>query len=44
MLIGIVDVVCIYFVKLRPENLVLIQITVVIGYLRMIRFIPLIKV
>nr|XP_019588979.1 PREDICTED: sodium/hydrogen exchanger 11 [Rhinolophus sinicus] len=43
MLIGIVDVFCIYFVKLRPEKLVLIQITVIIGYLRIIRFIPLIK-
>ncbi|XP_053519683.1 sodium/hydrogen exchanger 11 [Artibeus jamaicensis] len=43
LLIGIVDIVCVYFVKFKPDNLVLIQITVVIGYLRILRFIPLIK-
>lgn len=44
MLIGIVDIFCIYFVRLRPDHLVLIQFTVIIGYFRIIRFIPLIKV
>lgn len=44
MLIGIVDVFCIYFVRLRPDNLILIQFTVIIGYFRIIRFFPLLKV
>ncbi|XP_057583221.1 sodium/hydrogen exchanger 11 [Hippopotamus amphibius kiboko] len=44
VLIGIVDIFCIYFVRLRPENLVLIQFAVIIGYFRIIRFIPLIKI
>ncbi|XP_077612142.1 sodium/hydrogen exchanger 11 [Crocuta crocuta] len=44
VLLGIIDIFCIYFVKLRPDNFVLIQITVVIGYLRIIRFIPLTKI
>ncbi|XP_026942096.1 sodium/hydrogen exchanger 11 isoform X2 [Sagmatias obliquidens] len=44
VLIGIVDIFCIYFVRLRPDHLVLIQFTVIIGYFRIIRFIPLIKV
>ncbi|XP_036890879.1 sodium/hydrogen exchanger 11 [Sturnira hondurensis] len=43
LLIGIVDILCVYFVKFKPDNMILIQITVVIGYLRIIRFIPLIK-
>ncbi|KAM5203150.1 sodium/hydrogen exchanger 11 [Hipposideros larvatus] len=43
MLIGIVDIFCIYFVKFRPGNLILIQITVIVGYFRLIRFIPLVK-
>ncbi|XP_058396033.1 sodium/hydrogen exchanger 11 [Diceros bicornis minor] len=43
MLIGIVDIFCIYFVRLRPDNLILVQIIVIIGYFRIIRFIPLIK-
>ncbi|XP_036128873.1 sodium/hydrogen exchanger 11 [Molossus molossus] len=42
--IGIVDIFCIYFVQMRPDNLVLIQMTVIIGYLRVIRFIPLFKI
>ena len=44
MLIGIVDIFCIYFVRLRPEKLILIQFTVIIGYFRIIRFFPLLKV
>uniref|UniRef100_A0A8C3X896 Solute carrier family 9 member C2 (putative) n=1 Tax=Catagonus wagneri TaxID=51154 RepID=A0A8C3X896_9CETA len=44
VIIGFVDMFCIYFVKLRPDNLVLIQFTVIIGYFRIIRFIPLIKI
>ena len=44
VLIGIVDVFCIYFVRLRPDNLILIQFTVIIGYFRIIRFFPLLKV
>ncbi|XP_045694708.1 sodium/hydrogen exchanger 11 [Phyllostomus hastatus] len=43
LIIGIVDILCVYFVKLRPDNIILIQFTVTIGYLRIIRFIPLIK-
>ncbi|XP_069890577.1 sodium/hydrogen exchanger 11 isoform X2 [Dipodomys merriami] len=43
MVIGIIDIFCIYFVKLRPDNLFLIQFTVVMGYLRVIRFLPLFK-
>nr|XP_031291605.1 sodium/hydrogen exchanger 11 [Camelus dromedarius] len=44
VLIGIVDIFCLYFVKLRPDNLVLIQFAVIIGYFRIIRFLPLIKI
>uniref|UniRef100_H0WTW0 Solute carrier family 9 member C2 (putative) n=1 Tax=Otolemur garnettii TaxID=30611 RepID=H0WTW0_OTOGA len=44
MTIGIIDVFCIYFVRLRPDNLLLIQFTVVMGYFRIIRFLPLFKV
>ncbi|XP_004409294.1 PREDICTED: sodium/hydrogen exchanger 11 [Odobenus rosmarus divergens] len=44
MLLGIMDIFCIYFVKLRPDNFVLIQITVILGYFRIIRFIPFIKI
>ncbi|XP_059530212.1 sodium/hydrogen exchanger 11 [Myotis daubentonii] len=43
LIIGITDSFCVYFVKLRPENLVLIQFTIILGYTRIIRFIPLIK-
>lgn len=44
VIIGIADIFCLYFVKLGSEHFVLIQITVVLGYLRMLRAIPLIKV
>ncbi|XP_077013109.1 sodium/hydrogen exchanger 11 isoform X1 [Tamandua tetradactyla] len=44
LVIGIVDIFCIYFVRLRPDNLALIQSTVIIGYFRMMRFIPVIKI
>ncbi|XP_032174146.1 sodium/hydrogen exchanger 11 isoform X4 [Mustela erminea] len=44
VLLGIVDLFCLYFVKLRPDNLVLIQFTVILGYFRIIRFIPFIKI
>ncbi|XP_068841883.1 sodium/hydrogen exchanger 11 [Capricornis sumatraensis] len=44
VLIGIVDIFCIYFVRLRPDNLILIQFTVIIGYFRIIRFFPLLKI
>ncbi|KAI4578623.1 hypothetical protein MJG53_020877, partial [Ovis ammon polii x Ovis aries] len=44
VLIGIVDIFCIYFVRLRPDNLMLIQFTVIIGYFRIIRFFPLLKI
>ncbi|XP_034866722.1 sodium/hydrogen exchanger 11 [Mirounga leonina] len=44
VLLGIIDIFCIYFVKLRPDNFVLIQITVILGYFRIIRFIPFIKI
>ncbi|XP_047608471.1 LOW QUALITY PROTEIN: sodium/hydrogen exchanger 11 [Phacochoerus africanus] len=44
VIIGIIDIFCIYFVKLRPDNLVLIQFTVIMGYFRIIRFFPLIKI
>ncbi|XP_045403297.1 sodium/hydrogen exchanger 11 [Lemur catta] len=44
VVIGIVDVFCVYFVRLRPNNLVLIQFTVIIGYFRIIRFIPMLKI
>ncbi|KAG8515747.1 Sodium/hydrogen exchanger 11, partial [Galemys pyrenaicus] len=44
LIIGIVDITCIYFVRLRPDNLTLIQITIIIGYCRIIRLTPLIKI
>ncbi|XP_052056647.1 sodium/hydrogen exchanger 11 [Apodemus sylvaticus] len=44
IVMGIVDILCLYFVKLRPDSLVLIQFTVVIGYLRVIRFLPIFKI
>ncbi|XP_060221076.1 sodium/hydrogen exchanger 11 [Meriones unguiculatus] len=44
ILIGIVDILCMYFIKLRPDSLLLIQVTVVIGYLRVIRFFPIFKI
>ncbi|XP_059002458.1 sodium/hydrogen exchanger 11 isoform X2 [Mustela lutreola] len=44
VLLGIVDLFCLYFVKLRPDNVVLIQFTVILGYFRIIRFIPFIKI
>ncbi|XP_045838861.1 sodium/hydrogen exchanger 11 [Meles meles] len=44
VLLGIVDLFCLYFVKLRPDNFVLIQITVILGYFRIIRFIPFVKI
>ncbi|XP_045308843.1 sodium/hydrogen exchanger 11 isoform X3 [Leopardus geoffroyi] len=44
MLLGIIDIFCIYFVKLRQDNFVLIQVTVILGYFRILRFIPLIKI
>ncbi|KAK7817916.1 hypothetical protein U0070_005559, partial [Myodes glareolus] len=44
IVMGIVDILCIYFVKLRPDSLILIQFTVVIGYLRIIRFLPIFKI
>ncbi|XP_028615978.1 sodium/hydrogen exchanger 11 [Grammomys surdaster] len=44
IVIGIIDILCMYFVKLRPDSLVFIQITVVIGYLRVIRFLPIFKI
>ncbi|KAM6166245.1 sodium/hydrogen exchanger 11 [Erethizon dorsatum] len=43
MLVGIIDVFCLYFVILRPDNLFLIQLTVTLGYLRIIRLLPLFK-
>ncbi|KAM4861360.1 sodium/hydrogen exchanger 11 isoform 1-T3 [Thomomys bottae] len=43
LVIGVIDIFCIYFVKLRPDNLFLIQFTVALGYLRIIRFLPLFK-
>ncbi|XP_031242836.1 sodium/hydrogen exchanger 11 isoform X2 [Mastomys coucha] len=44
IVIGIIDILCMYFVKLRPDSLILIQFTVVIGYLRVIRFLPIFKI
>ncbi|GAB1285600.1 Sodium/hydrogen exchanger 10 [Apodemus speciosus] len=44
IVMGIIDILCLYFVKLRPDSLVLIQFTVVIGYLRVIRFLPIFKI
>ncbi|XP_051004292.1 sodium/hydrogen exchanger 11 [Acomys russatus] len=44
IVIGIVDILCIYFVKLRPDSLILIQFTVILGYLRIIRFLPIFKI
>lgn len=44
IVLGIVDILCLHFVKLKPNNLVLIQFTVVIGYFRIIRFLPIFKV
>nr|XP_034796770.2 sodium/hydrogen exchanger 11 isoform X1 [Pan paniscus] len=44
LVIGIIDIFCVYFVKLRPDNLALIQLTVIMGYLRIIRFLPLFKI
>ena len=44
VLIGIVDIFYIYFVRLRPEKLILIQFTVIIGYFIIIRFFPFLKV
>uniref|UniRef100_A0A8C0XE74 Cyclic nucleotide-binding domain-containing protein n=1 Tax=Castor canadensis TaxID=51338 RepID=A0A8C0XE74_CASCN len=44
VIVGLIDIFCIYFVKLRPDNLFLIQFTVVIGYLRIIRFLPVFKI
>uniref|UniRef100_A0A673U231 Solute carrier family 9 member C2 (putative) n=1 Tax=Suricata suricatta TaxID=37032 RepID=A0A673U231_SURSU len=41
---GIIDIFCIYFVKLRPDEFALIQMTLIMGYLRIIRFIPLTKI
>ncbi|XP_058516666.1 sodium/hydrogen exchanger 11 isoform X2 [Ochotona princeps] len=44
VIIGIIDVFCIYFVRLRPDNLLLIQVTVMLGYLRVIRFLHIFKI
>ncbi|XP_058166130.1 sodium/hydrogen exchanger 11 [Dasypus novemcinctus] len=44
LIIGIIDIFCIYFVKLRPDKMSLIQATVIIGYFRIIRFVPIIKI
>nr|XP_014708388.2 sodium/hydrogen exchanger 11 isoform X1 [Equus asinus]XP_044613816.1 sodium/hydrogen exchanger 11 isoform X1 [Equus asinus]XP_044613817.1 sodium/hydrogen exchanger 11 isoform X1 [Equus asinus]XP_044613818.1 sodium/hydrogen exchanger 11 isoform X1 [Equus asinus]XP_044613819.1 sodium/hydrogen exchanger 11 isoform X1 [Equus asinus]XP_044613820.1 sodium/hydrogen exchanger 11 isoform X1 [Equus asinus]XP_044613821.1 sodium/hydrogen exchanger 11 isoform X1 [Equus asinus] len=44
VLIGIFDIFFIHLVRWRPDNLVLIQIVIIIGYFRIIRFIPLIKI
>ncbi|XP_037067225.1 sodium/hydrogen exchanger 11 [Peromyscus leucopus] len=44
IVLGIVDILCLHFVKLKPNNLSLIQFTVVIGYFRIIRFLPIFKV
>ncbi|XP_062049826.1 sodium/hydrogen exchanger 11 [Lepus europaeus] len=44
IVVGIADIICIYFVRLRPDNLLLIQFTVMIGFLRIIRFLPIFKV
>uniref|UniRef100_A0A2K6E957 Solute carrier family 9 member C2 (putative) n=1 Tax=Macaca nemestrina TaxID=9545 RepID=A0A2K6E957_MACNE len=44
LVVGIIDIFCVYFVKLRRHNLALIQLTVIMGYLRIIRFLPLFKI
>ncbi|XP_062961982.1 sodium/hydrogen exchanger 11 [Cynocephalus volans] len=44
IIIGVIDIFCMYFVRLRPDNLVLIQFTVVIGYFRIFRFLPIFKI
>ncbi|XP_055963375.1 sodium/hydrogen exchanger 11 [Sorex fumeus] len=44
MLLGLLDLFCVYFVTLRPENWILIRITVVLGYMRFLRLVPLIKI
>ncbi|EHA99743.1 Sodium/hydrogen exchanger 11, partial [Heterocephalus glaber] len=44
MFVGLTDVFCLYFVTLRPGNLFLIQLTVTLGYLRIIRLFPLFKI
>ncbi|XP_013376242.1 PREDICTED: sodium/hydrogen exchanger 11 [Chinchilla lanigera] len=43
MLVGLFDVFCIYCVILRPGNLFLIQLTVTLGYFRIVRLLPLCK-
>ncbi|XP_023566114.1 sodium/hydrogen exchanger 11 isoform X2 [Octodon degus] len=43
MIVGIVDVFCLYCVTMRPSNLFLIQLTVTLGYLRTARLLPLFK-
>nr|XP_036869541.1 sodium/hydrogen exchanger 11 [Manis javanica] len=43
VIIGIIDILCIYFVRLRLINMPFIQITVIIGYLRILRLILVIK-
>ncbi|XP_073072871.1 sodium/hydrogen exchanger 11 isoform X2 [Manis javanica] len=44
VIIGIIDILCIYFVRLRLINMPFIQITVIIGYLRILRLILVIKI
>nr|XP_003474692.2 sodium/hydrogen exchanger 11 [Cavia porcellus] len=43
MLVGLIDALVLYCVLLRPDNLFLIQFTVTLGYLRIIRLLPLFK-
>nr|XP_004658939.1 sodium/hydrogen exchanger 11 [Jaculus jaculus] len=44
VVIGIIDILCLYFVTLKPNSLPLIQFTVIFGYLRVIRFLPIFKI
>ncbi|XP_060053871.1 sodium/hydrogen exchanger 11 isoform X2 [Erinaceus europaeus] len=43
-LLSISDAICLYFIKMRPDNITLIQSVVIIGYFRVMRFLPLIKI
>ncbi|XP_049633562.1 LOW QUALITY PROTEIN: sodium/hydrogen exchanger 11 [Suncus etruscus] len=44
MILGVVDTCCVYLVHLQPDSWFLIQSAVILGYMRFLRLIPLIKI
>ncbi|XP_008054115.2 LOW QUALITY PROTEIN: sodium/hydrogen exchanger 11, partial [Carlito syrichta] len=44
LVLAVLEIICIYSLKLRPDNLALIQVTVILGYLRLGRFLSLFKI